>query len=72
MARNMGNLDRGARLVVAVIALVVGLVLGAGTVGGIVLIVVAAIMGLTSLVGFCPLYPLLRINTCPRKPAARA
>lgn len=72
MARNMGNLDRGARLVVAVVALVVGLVLGAGTVGGIVLIVIAAIMGGTSLVGFCPLYPLLRINTCPRKPAPRA
>ncbi|MEZ5101877.1 MAG: DUF2892 domain-containing protein [Thermoleophilia bacterium] len=72
MARNMGNLDRGLRLVVAVVALIVGIVIGAGSVGGIVLIVIAAIMGGTSLVGFCPLYPLLRVNTCPRKPTAGA
>lgn len=32
------------------------------------LIGVAAILGLTALVGFCPLYALLGINTRPVKP----
>ena len=41
--------------------------IGAGSVLGIVLLAVAAIMLATSAVGFCPLYALLRLNSCPRR-----
>ena len=66
MVRNMGTLDRALRLfVIFPAAIVVALILGAGTVGGIVLFVVAGIMLATSTTGFCPTYILLGISTHP-------
>jgi hypothetical protein len=60
----MGTLDRGVRgLIVAPAAIVVALILGAGTVFGIVLFVVAGIMLATSITGYCPNYTLLGIST---------
>jgi nitrate/TMAO reductase-like tetraheme cytochrome c subunit len=55
MIRNMGVLDRILRVfVIAPAAIVVALLLGAGTVGGIVLFVVAGIMLASSTTAFCP------------------
>lgn len=66
MTRNMGALDRGLRTFgVAPVAIVVAFVLGAGTIGGIVLFVVAGIMLATSATAFCPTYTLLGITTRP-------
>ena len=64
MSKNEGNLDRIARVVIAVVAVVVAIAVGIGSVGGIVLLVVAAVMLGTAAVGFCPLYRVLGINTC--------
>jgi hypothetical protein len=72
MIRNVGSSDRIIRFVVAAAALVVALVVGAGSVGGIVLLVVAAIMAVTGAVGTCPLYRLVGVNTCKIRPAAKA
>ena len=67
MTRNMGASDRGLRaFVVAPAAIVVALILGAGTVGGVVLFVVAGIMLATALTGFCPTYTVIGISTDPR------
>lgn len=67
MIRNMGTLDRALRVfVIAPAAIVVALILGAGTVGGIVLFVVAGIMLASSTTAFCPTYILLGISTRPR------
>lgn len=64
MKLNMGSVDRVLRaFVVAPLAIVIAIVVGAGSVAGIILLVVAAIMLLTAAVGFCPLYRLLRIDT---------
>ncbi|MGL6279015.1 MAG: YgaP-like transmembrane domain [Gaiella sp.] len=41
------------------------MLVGAGSVLGVALLALAAIMALTAVVGFCPLYPLLGISTCP-------
>lgn len=64
MKKNMGNLDRIVRLVIA--AIMVGLFLGEIVTGtlGIVLLVVAGVFTLTSFVSFCPLYTLLGFSTC--------
>lgn len=68
MRRNMGTLDRVLRaLVVAPIALIAGLVAGAGTPLGVILIIVAAVMLATAAIGFCPLYAPFGLKTCPRK-----
>lgn len=68
MIRNMGVLDRGLRaFVVAPVAIILAvLVVGATTVGGIILFVVAGIMLATGATGFCPNYVLAGISTDPR------
>ncbi len=71
MTRNMSNLDRGLRaFVVAPAAVIAAVLVGAGSVGGILVLVLAAVMLATSAVGFCPLYTLLHINTNGRRPLA--
>lgn len=68
MRKNMGTVDRITRaFVVAPIAVVGALALGAGSIAGAVLLVVAAIMLATAAVGFCPLYRLLGIDTRGRR-----
>jgi len=67
MKKNMGTLDRGIRIAIAVIFAVLfstGIV--TGTLGTI-LLVVGGIFIATSVVSFCPLYTLLGINTCSVK-----
>jgi len=67
MKKNMGTADKIIRLIVAA---VLAFLFYNGTITGtlgIVAVVAAAIFALTSLVSFCPLYPLLGINTCSVK-----
>jgi len=65
----MSNVDRGLRsFVVAPVAIVIAFVVGAGSVGGILLFALAAIMLATSAVGFCPLYRLFRVDSRGRLP----
>lgn len=67
MRKNMGTIDRAVRgFLVAPGAIVAALAVGAGSILGLVLIALAAIMAATALAGFCPLYALLRIDTCGR------
>lgn len=64
MSKNMNALDRRLRaLLVAPAATVVGVLIGPGSVGAIVLYVVAAAMLATSASGYCPLYSALRLGT---------
>jgi hypothetical protein len=67
MSTNEGVVDRALRITLGIVALVAGLALGVGSVVGIVLLVVAAIMLLTGIVGFCPLYRIFRISTAGRR-----
>lgn len=64
----MGSADRVIRLIIAAIAVFLfynGTL--TGTVG-VVALVLAAVFTLTSLMGFCPLYRLVGISTCPVSP----
>lgn len=61
-AKNVGNVDRGLRVVVGIAAL--GLVFaGPKTAWGLVGIIPL----FTGLFGSCPLYSLVGLNTCPVK-----
>ncbi|MGB2203378.1 MAG: YgaP family membrane protein [Pseudooceanicola atlanticus] len=67
MKTNMGKLDRGLRIVVALILVWVAFgtsVAAAGVLHWLALIV-AAIFVLTSVVGMCPLYSLVGLKTFP-------
>lgn len=57
---NVSPVDRGARGLVAVLAFTVT---EPGKPAGIGLLAVSAIMGLTAVVGVCPIYRLLGIGT---------
>jgi Protein of unknown function (DUF2892) len=63
MQTNVSNTDRAIRLVVAIAAVVGAFAVGAGSVVGIILFVVAAIMLVTAAVGFCPLYRIFGLST---------
>ena len=67
MKRNMGTADRIIRILIA--ALLAYLYFSKKVTGtwGIVLLVVAVVFVLTSLIGICPLYSILGINSCKRK-----
>lgn len=65
MVRNEGTVDRIIRAIIGVVALVAAVAVGVGTVGGIVLLVLGGVLVVTAAVGFCPLYRVFGINTCP-------
>lgn len=65
MKTNMGTIDKGIRIALAI---VFAALFFTGTLTGIlglVLVVLGGIFLLTSLVGICPIYSLLGISTCP-------
>ncbi|MBX2961054.1 MAG: DUF2892 domain-containing protein [Cyclobacteriaceae bacterium] len=66
MKKNMGNADRSIRIVLAI---VFAALYFSGTVTGtlgLVLVILGGVFVLTSVVGFCPLYTLVGLNTCPK------
>lgn len=69
MKKNMGNIDRGVRIAIAIAVVVLFATnVISGTVA-IILGVVAGIFVLTSLVSFCPLYAVVGVSTCPVREA---
>lgn len=64
MACNVGGIERPIRIVLGVLLIGIGVFGGlTGTAMGVVL-AVGAIALVTGVVGFCPAWTLLRINTC--------
>jgi hypothetical protein len=69
MTKNMNTLDRALRAFVAApLLMIAALFVGAGTILGVVLLVLAAVMLATAAVGFCPLYALFHLNTRGQQP----
>lgn len=67
MKKNMGGVDRIIRFVLAA---VIGLLYWQGIIEGTlayILFAVAGIFVLTSFISFCPLYPIVGLNTCKVK-----
>jgi hypothetical protein len=67
MKKNMGTIDKAARiLVAAVVVLLYFTHVISGTLA-IILLAVAAVFVLTSLLGFCPLYIPMGMNTTKKE-----
>jgi len=65
MKKNVGSIDKGVRIVIAIIA---AGVFFTGTVTGVlgyVALGVAAIMLATTFMSSCPIYSILGMNSCP-------
>jgi hypothetical protein len=63
MKKNMGNLDKGIRILIAVIIAILSYTKVLDGTLAIVLLILAGVFVLTSIIGFCPLYLPLGINT---------
>lgn len=67
MKKNMGNVDRVIRILLTILFVALYYT---GTVAGwlgITLVVLGTIFTLTSFAGFCPIYAIVGINSCPAK-----
>jgi hypothetical protein len=67
MKKNVGVIDKWIRIILAVIGIVLYLTKVATGTLGIVVLVIALLLVLTSILSFCPLYPLLGIKTTPKE-----
>jgi len=67
MKKNEGSTDRAVRVVVGVVAIVAAslwLGLADGTIAGLLVAAVGAVLLVTGVVGVCPAYRALGMNTC--------
>ncbi len=67
MKQNMGNFDRIFRTLIAIAIIVLYLNNFITGTFAIVGLVIAGVFLLTAIMGFCPIYTLLHVNTCGRR-----
>jgi hypothetical protein len=65
MKKNMGSTDKTIRLILAALFAVLFFTKIVTGVLGFVLLALGAIFVLTSFIGFCPIYAIVGVNTCP-------
>lgn len=67
MTCNVGGVERPIRIVVGIALLGIGGFAGLPPVGTGIALVFGTVMLITGVIGFCPAWTLLGINTCPRE-----
>jgi len=70
MKKNIGTADMIVRIAAAVVIAVLLLTTVLSGTAGIIFGIIAAALLLTSVLGFCPLYAILKISTRKGTPAA--
>lgn len=71
MTCNVGGIERPFRIVAGILALGIGAFAGLPPAGAGVALVVGTIALVTGAIGWCPLWTLLGINTCPVTPGKK-
>jgi len=67
MKKNLGNVDRVLRIAYAVVVAILFFTKVISGISGIILLIVAGILALTSLVSFCPIYWTLGWRTSKKE-----
>lgn len=67
MKKNVGNLDKGIRLAIAAVLVILYFTDTLTGALGIAGLVVAGVFALTSFAGTCPIYSILGASSCPVK-----
>jgi len=67
MKANVGSIDRILRLVAGAAVIALGYMGGLASPWNVVAIAAGSVFVLTALIKFCPLYPILGINTCSKE-----
>jgi len=65
MTCNVGGVERPIRIVLGIALLGIGAFAGLPPIGTGIALVAGTIALVTGAIGFCPVWTLLRINTCP-------
>lgn len=63
MKKNLSNLDRIIRLVLAIIVIVASILIGIQSALSIILLLIGLFALSTSAISFCPIYRLMKIQT---------
>ncbi|HPT03334.1 MAG TPA: DUF2892 domain-containing protein [Bacteroidales bacterium] len=66
MKTNVGKTDRLIRLLLALLGIVLYIFNVITGTAGIVVLVIAAVLILTALINFCPLYTVFGLSTCKK------
>lgn len=67
MKANVGSVDKLVRLVLAIVLILLFYFEVLTDSLGIVALIVALVLTVTSLINFCPLYAIFKMNTCKTK-----
>ena len=67
MKKNMSSADRIIRLIISAIIVTLYFTNVVGGTIGVILLVLSGVFTFTSIIGFCPLYAIFGISTCPVK-----
>ncbi|MDP3091341.1 MAG: DUF2892 domain-containing protein [Nitrospira sp.] len=65
MACNVDGIERPVRIVAGIVLLGIGAFAGVPPAGAGIVLLVGTVMLVTGAIGFCPVWTLLGINTCP-------
>ena len=65
MTCNVGGLERPIRIVIGILVIAVGAFATLPPMGTAIALVVGTIALVTGAIGYCPLWALLGMNTCP-------
>ena len=68
---NVGGIERPIRIVLGILLIGVGAFAGLPAVGTGVALTLGAVALVTGAIGYCPLWTLFGINTCPTAPSAK-
>ena len=72
MTCNVGGIERSIRIVVGIVLLGIGSFAGLPVEVTVVMFVVGTIMLVTGAIGFCPVWRLAGVNTCPSTPVHKS
>lgn len=67
MKKNMGSFDRTLRILIAIVLAILMLLGQIKGIAAIILGIVAVVFVITGAIGFCPIYPLFKINTAKKE-----
>jgi hypothetical protein len=71
MTCNVGGIERPIRIVLGLVLVAIGSLAELPVAGMAIALVAGAIAMVTGVIGFCPVWSLLGVNTCPAKSDAR-
>lgn len=71
MTCNVGGVERPIRIVAGIVLLGVGAFAGLPVEGAAIALVLGTVALVTGAIGYCPLWTLLGLNTCPTAPSGK-